>query len=47
MSFIGEKRNQVGSSLTVLLVKDLEKSKKWYSDVFGCKVTSGGRSVTG
>jgi catechol 2,3-dioxygenase-like lactoylglutathione lyase family enzyme len=33
------KHKQIGSSLTVLLVKDLENSKKWYSDVLGCEVT--------
>jgi lactoylglutathione lyase len=30
---------QIHSSLTVLLVSDLEKSKTYYQDILGCEVT--------
>lgn len=33
------KTKQIGSSLKVLLVSDLEKSKKYYEEVLGCEVT--------
>jgi lactoylglutathione lyase len=32
-------QRQIGSSLTVLLVSDLERSKQYYKDVLGCEVT--------
>lgn len=34
-----ETKRQIHSSLKVLLVSDLEKSRKFYCDVLGCEVT--------
>jgi lactoylglutathione lyase len=34
-----ETKRQIHSSLKVLLVSDLAKSRKFYSDVLGCEVT--------
>ncbi|MBS8262988.1 VOC family protein [Mesobacillus boroniphilus] len=34
-----EKKRQIHSSLKVLLVSDIEKAKKFYSEILGCEVT--------
>jgi lactoylglutathione lyase len=34
-----KQKRQIGSSLKVLLVSDLERSKEFYQEVLGCEVT--------